>query len=216
MNQSIHSPYDAIAGVYDLLGWFYSAGAIGRAKNAHLPYLKQGDEVLYVGAGTGAECVDAAARGVQVTAIDSSSVMLARLGARFADTEQQATIVCGDVHELDGPFDAIVAPFFFNVFSRSQVEHKMACLSKNLRPNGLLISVDFRAPSDSVFVRLIQKCYYLPPLAVFHLATGNPWHELYDYCQIAQQARLPIALVDTIPTSAFGLPLFETLIWKGR
>ncbi len=114
---------------------------------------------------------DAAARGVQVTAVDTSSAMLARLSARFAAAEQQANVVCGDVHDLDGSFDAIVAPFFFNVFSRAQLEQAMNRLSKHLRPNGLLVSVDFHAPSDSVFVRLIQKCYYLPPLALFHLAT---------------------------------------------
>lgn len=216
MNQPIHSPYDAIARVYDWLGWFYSAGAIGRAKNSHLPYLKRGDEVLYVGAGTGTECVRAAALGVQVTAVDTSSAMLARLSARFTAAGEQANVVCGDVLDLDGSFDAIVAPFFFNVFSPAQLEQAMNRLSKHLKPNGLLVSVDFHAPSNSAFVRMIQKCYYLPPLALFHLATQNPWHELYDYRQIAQQARVPVAIVETIPTKAFGLPLFETLIWKGR
>lgn len=208
------SPYDRIARFYDFLSWFYSGGGICRAKNVHLSYLQPGVEVLYAGAGTGAECVEAAKRGARVTAVDSSSAMLSQLESRFMKAGLRVNLIRGDVRSLDQRVDAVVAPFFLNVFTPDQVAAVLSRLSANLRPNGLLISIDFHRPSHSRLVRLIQKLYYLPPLALFYLTTGNPWHELYDYRAITERTELPLSLLQAIPTKAFGLPLFETLIWK--
>lgn len=76
-----------------------------------------GDRVIDAGCGTGADTLHLAARGVRVTAIDSSAGMVAKLQAqaadRFAVDALQSFI--GGINEvlatLAGPFDGIVSSF---------------------------------------------------------------------------------------------------------
>ena len=51
---------------------------------------------------------------------------------------------------------------------------------------------------------------------LFHLLTGNPWHDLYDYEEVVQRHNLPLDLESRRLERAYGLPLFETLVWTHR
>jgi demethylmenaquinone methyltransferase/2-methoxy-6-polyprenyl-1,4-benzoquinol methylase len=171
--------------------------------------------VLYAGAGTGHECLFAAERGVEVTVADTSGKMLAVCQKRFRRAGAFARFLQADALSLEeARFDVVVAPFFLNVFASCDVPGAMASLAKLVRPGGSLIAVDFRAPSQNAALRVLQKAYYLAPLALFGLLTKNPWHPLYDYETIAQSAGLPLTLEARKETKAFGLPLFETLVWR--
>ena len=214
--------YDAIAPYYDWLGALYTGGGIRRAKHRHLRLIEPNVRVLYVGAGTGEECLEAARRGADVTVVDLSFPMLERCRARFVRASQttpsrlSAQFVLADALRLEdtGQYDLVVAPFFLNVMSSEQLPFALTHLSTLLRDTGRLVSVDFSAPSKSSRVfSVVQRLYYWPPLIMFHFLTNNPWHGLYDYDQVIRQRHLPLALTERIPDQAYGLPLLETLVW---
>ncbi len=206
--------YDRVAPLYDLLGALYSAGAIARSKKEHLKFLHPGQRVLYVGAGTGRECVDAAALGAQVTICDTSERMLQRARSRLESAQLPATYVGADALTLSATFDVIVAPYFLNVFDSRRVLVALSALSARLSPGGMLYVVDFRAPTGGLFFRGVQRLYYLLPQLLFLVLTKNPWHELYDYPKLAESAAPELTLTKRVCTRAVGLPLLETICFE--
>lgn len=229
MGGPVTPSYDRVARAYDWLAAFYSGGAIGRSKQVHLAWLEGGERVLYAGAGTASECVEARARGAHVTVCDMSEKMLQLARHRFEGFERSAEsrprerrnremgtveFLAGDVRSVPGPFDIIVAPYFLNVFSRSEVTGAIAALAARLTSGGRLIVVDFRGPSAARLFWFIQRLYYFLPQILFLLLTKNPWHELYDYEKLAREAAPFLTLKRQIGTRAFGLPLFETLYFE--
>lgn len=211
--------YDPIAPVYDCLAAVYTLGGIRHAKHAHLALIQPGESVLYAGAGGGEECVAAARLGARVTAVDASERMIRLCKRRFQRAKQQAEFIQADVRSARLPqsrstYDVVVAPFFLNIFPMAALPEVMRSLVSRVRPGGRFICVDFRAPVAGLFFRVLQKAYYLPPLALFYLIARNPWHPLYDYQTVASNADLPLRLSANIIEKAWGLPLLETLVWE--
>jgi demethylphylloquinol methyltransferase len=213
--------YDQVAPYYDLLAHLYSGGGIKRAKLAHLTLIRPGTRVLYAGAGTGAECVEAAAIGAQVTVVELSKNMLDLCRARLLNAGQTATLIHDDVLGsgdplLTEPFDLVVAPFFLNVFSPAVLPFVIKNLATRVRSGGLFVSVDFRAPVAQRAFGLLQRLYYWAPLALFYLLTHNPWHPLYDYERVIRGAALPLKRGSSLIHTAWGLPFLETAVWKKK
>lgn len=213
------STYDRVARGYDLLGTLYSGGAIRRSKAAHLAWLEGGKRVLYAGAGTAGECVQAHARGAQVTVSDASAKMLTFARRRFdeiplSEGRFPVEFLPGDVRYAKGQFDVVVAPYFLNVFSRKEIGGVIAGLAARLASGGQLIVVDFRGPSSRRLFHLFQRLYYFFPQILFLLLTKNPWHELYDYEKLVKEGAPSLTLTKRVCTRAFGLPLFETLCFE--
>lgn len=208
------APYDRVAGMYDLLAYFYSGGGIRRAKLVHLEQLSSGQSLLYAGAGTGAECVAAARQGHKVTAVDLSPAMLQRCAELAESAAVEINLIEADVGQLSVRYDVVVAPFFLNVFAPAGVDSMLAKLAKLLRPGGQLVVVDFKAPSSSFLFRQVQKLYYSAPLLFFWLFTRNAWHGVYDYPMMAERAIPEFRLASRVTTRAWGLPLFETISWQ--
>lgn len=207
--------YDRVAEGYDWLATLYSGGGISRAKHAHVPRLRAGARVLYLGCGQGRECVAAAKHGADVTVVDTSRRMLQSCARRFLAAGKSAHFLEQDARHLSmlAPFDVVIAPFFLNVFSEHELPHALRAVLRYLRPDGQFISVDFRAPGKGWFSWL-QRAYYLPPLLLFRLVSNNPWHPLYDYTQVCDEHHLPVALTQRTIHPAWGCPLLETLVWN--
>lgn len=208
------SNYDRVARYYDLLGAVYSGGAIARSKKEHLKWLSPGHSVRYAGAGTAEECVQAAARGAHVTICDKSERMLSAARRRFDAAVLSAEYQNTDALTPSGSFDVVVAPYFLNVFSPTQVGPALASLAAQLRPRGRLIVVDFRAPSGALPFRIFQRIYYLFPQLLFLLLTRNPWHELYDYRKLALRNAPNLVEREQAITRVFGFPLLETICFE--
>lgn len=208
------APYDRVADFYDFLADFYSAGGIARSKLAHLDDFEPGQSLLYAGAGTGAECVAAARLGMKVTALDLSQTMLSRCETRARQADVDLQILQMDVREARGSYDAVIAPFFLNVFSPTGVDLMLRSLAERVAPGGQLLTVDFSAPSSSPLRRFFQNLYYLAPLFFFWATTRNAWHGVYDYAEMAQLSLPEFRLERRTVTPAWGLPLFETISWR--
>ena len=61
--------YGEVASFYEELADLYSRGRIAASKRSQLVHLAPGDRVLYVGVGRGEDALEAARKGVRVTAV---------------------------------------------------------------------------------------------------------------------------------------------------
>lgn len=205
--------YDKIARVYDLLGCFYTGGQIARLKLRQSATLEPNTRVLYAGIGTGEELASALAVGAQPTALDTSSVMLERARLRVGGGAEHVRFCCEDffAHQAPEPYDTVVANFFLNVFAESMLPLCLTRLNQLVRPGGTLLIGDFAPPVDHPVERILQRAYYLAPLALFRLLTQNPWHRLYDYRPIAERCGFRLCAHERVRIFRFGPRWLSTL-----
>lgn len=88
------APFDAVAGRYDET---FTSSRIGQAQRASVwselaRTFRSGDRVLEIGCGTGIDACFLAERGVEVTACDSSSQMIAVATRRIQENGQQKLV----------------------------------------------------------------------------------------------------------------------------
>ncbi len=177
---------------------------------------RDGMRVLYAGAGTGQEVESALLRGVEATLLDASPEMLQRAELRLGKASGKVVFCCEDVfaHRPSQPYDSVVANFFLNVFAQPVVPRVLEQLCAWLKPGGTLLIGDFRAPAPGPVQKALQWAYYLPPLALFRVMTGNAWHPLYDYRPIAERCGLTFAGETTARVFRFGPAWLSTLAFK--
>jgi demethylphylloquinol methyltransferase len=201
--------YDAVAGFYETAAHLYSFGLIKKGKLAQLDRMPPGARVLYLGAGSGEDAIAAAAAGHDVTAIDLSARMGARLERRLARRGLSATVLVGDVmrYAPQKPFDVVCGNYFFNVFPAGEVERVVARATTFLSPGGVLMVADM-APQEGALAPL--GWLYLKAGLSFFWALGlASQHPIYDYAEIGQ--RLGLGLVDRRDFGPPGLPLYRTV-----
>lgn len=173
--------YDAVAGIYETLADIYSFGLIRRAKMAELAYLKPGERVLYLGAGSGEDAVAAARSGAKVTAVDLSARMIARLRRRMARKGLESDLIAGNALELtpDPLFDAVCGNYFFNVFGPQDMPVVLARAATYVRPGGLLMIADMAPPAGPLGP--LAWLYLKFGLSFFWLLRLASQHPIYDY-----------------------------------
>jgi SAM-dependent methyltransferase len=128
---------DRVAARYDEL---YAGMAPGPAVAA-LAELAKGGRVLELGIGTGRIALPLAARGLDVSGIDASEAMVARLRAKPGGSEVR--VFSGDFAEVDaeGAF-ALVFVVFNTFFALPSQEHQLRCfrnVAAHLVPGGVFV-----------------------------------------------------------------------------
>jgi ubiquinone/menaquinone biosynthesis C-methylase UbiE len=195
--QSAARSHDRVAWCYDELAAAWSLGAIPRAKAWVAEQLEPGSRVLFAGAGRGADALQAARRGVRVTALDVSPRMLARFEASLQREDLRAEICCANVFDVaasEGPFDAVVASFFLNVFDAVELVEAVDALAKRLACGGDLWVVDFAPPAGSAWRRAAAQLYYAP-VALVGAALGlAALHPIHDYRRSFAASRIELDL----------------------
>jgi demethylmenaquinone methyltransferase/2-methoxy-6-polyprenyl-1,4-benzoquinol methylase len=175
---------------YDRAAWFYEAaatafslGQIRAAKEFAVSVLEPGQRVIFLGAGTGEDALFAAQRGCQVTALDISQKMLARLQARLRQKNLQAEIVCQSAfdHERVGFYDACLANFFFNVFRRDDMLRMMRHSVSLLRPGGKLVIADVAQAKGNPLYKAFNVVYLKSAMFSYWLMGLVPLHRNYNY-----------------------------------
>lgn len=177
--------YRLAAWIYDAATAAWSGGAIWRTRARSLDLAAPGSTLLLPGPGTGRLAVEAARRGVHVTAVDRSPSMLARCQRRATRAGVQVDLRPGDARKvpLGGPHDTVVLEHFLNVFPRPEMERVRDRMIEVVRPGGILAVADF-APLDpraSGLARLAQRLHHVTPLGGCALLTGNAMHPIYDH-----------------------------------
>jgi SAM-dependent methyltransferase len=154
--------FDRVADDYDAVVPFFAAfGALTVAK---LPPPRPGDRLLDVGAGAGAIALAARERGYQVSAVDASAAMVARLGAELPDVRVADAAA---LPYAEAGFDVVTAGFVLHILSDPAAA--LAEIRRVLRPGGLVAFTvvgppppDFE-PDDSAGALFAEFARYLPP-----------------------------------------------------
>ena len=208
--------YDSVAGFYDVLADLYSFGRIRGCKRSQLEALGPGERVLFAGAGSGGEALQAARRGASVTILDLSPGMLARARDRFrrAGLEGAVEMIRGDVreHAPAAGYDAVVAQFFLNVFPAAGLEGVLAHLAGLVRPGGCLLIADFAPPGAHPLGAALRRLYFGLAVLTFRALAGNPLHPLYDYAALLPRAGLRLDESRGFRLLGLGPEVFKT--WK--
>lgn len=197
--------YDRLAPVYDALAALYSGRRIGACHRIVADRVVEGERVLCVGVGTGRDSAAAARRGAYPTLVDCSPAMLDRAATRVRHAGTEPVSLLGDVREvpLDGPYDAVVASFFLNVFRTDELGPLVARLRETLRPGGRLLVADFAPPRGGRLGRALQRAYHDLPMHFFGRCTGNARHSIHDVAGALTAGGLQV--VARTPVRVFGI-----------
>jgi demethylmenaquinone methyltransferase/2-methoxy-6-polyprenyl-1,4-benzoquinol methylase len=154
---AIREMFDAVAGRYDFLNHFLSAGLDilwRRRAAAAIPAL-EGEPVLDLCCGTGDQALALTARGARVTAVDFCIPMLALADRKYAARRDSAAVsappsprgLAGDA--LDLPFPSVsfaAATVAFGLRNVADLEAALGEIYRVLRPGGRVAFLEFALP----------------------------------------------------------------------
>lgn len=166
-----------LAPIYESCEWLYSGGAIAAAKKSQWSYFQPGMRICYAGVGAGGELAGAAAKGVEISLIDTSPSML-RQAVKALPEQAVGSIVEDSVLQWqpDQPFHGLVTNFFLNIFAQNNLELVLDRLVDWVEPGGFWTIADFAPPSS-----LVGRFYWGLPLRLAAPITGEEVHPFYDY-----------------------------------
>ena len=200
--------YGIAAWIYDAATAAWSGGAIWRTRARALALAAPGSTLFLPGPGTGRLAVEAARRGIHVTAVDRSPRMLARCRRRAARAGVQIDLRLGDAREVPHKelHDTVVLEHFLNVFPRPEMERVRDRMIQQVRPGGILAVADFTPldPRASGLARLAQRLHHVTPLGGCALLTGNAMHPIYDH-GLELKGRRDLRLEAVHDERSFGL-----------
>lgn len=175
--------YSLIASIYDSMNSLLTGGQNTAARLSQLAEIEPGDRVLYAGAGTCDDALEAALKGAKVTCLDLSAGMLEKGRQRFEKAGLVGEFVCCNIMEYtpDEPFDIVTANFFLNIFSRPVMENVLAKVVSFVRPEGKLLIADFARPYGNPLLMVIHSMMFHGTF-IAHWTFGLvSLHLIYDY-----------------------------------
>jgi len=176
---------------YEITGSLYSLGQIPKCKVAMLDSLNPGDKLLVAGVGHGTEAIQAARKGVNVTAVDISKTMLKYMQKKIdrANLSTPITIINDNILNVkyDGEFDMVIANYFLNVFPEDKMLQILTHLTTFVKPGGSMVIGDFARPEKGGrFYRSFQTAYWYMAAFIYWLTADNAIHPIYNYPQLLE------------------------------
>ncbi|MEM7110255.1 MAG: class I SAM-dependent methyltransferase [Bacteroidota bacterium] len=171
--------FNLIAPVYDRLARLVFGDALINAQMHYYGVLKDGDEVLIVGGGTGhvLKVLDQLSIPLYVTYLDKSEKMinLSKSRAPFQNIEVKyfhaELNTIGHIH-----FDVVLVAFFLDVFNQENLVKVINRLNQLLKKEGALLVTDFVNTSKGWHKLLIGFMYLF-----FRLTTRLEGNRLLDF-----------------------------------
>ncbi|MEJ1239126.1 class I SAM-dependent methyltransferase [Chryseolinea sp. T2] len=175
--------YESIAGVYDRLARMVYGSAIRKSQLVHLKELKQSNEILILGGGTGwfLEELLKVNSSATVLYLEASEKMIAMAKKKISDADsRRVSFVHGTekaVFQIDH-FDAVVINFFADMFPSDELYQVIGRLRDVLKPGGRLLCTDF--VNDTAWQAMLLRVMYI----FFGMATGlttkrlAPWRSI--------------------------------------
>lgn len=210
---------------YDKAAWFYEKGAklystnqIRASKRYQLNHIQPGDQVLFLGAGTGEDAVMAARHGALVTCIDISQGMLNQVRKKLDMENLDADLVCVDAFEYApaNKFDVVAANYFLNVFRRNDMAKMLEHTASYVRQGGKYLIADVSLPEGSLVSRAFNLFYLKMAMATCWAFGLVPWHENYDYPKFFAKAGLVFKDVAHFRFAKKGPVLFQSIVATKR
>ena len=184
--QQVAEMFNDIAGRYDLMNRFLSAGIDVYWRKAAINQLKplQPARILDIATGTGDLAIMAAGQfpGSQISGIDISTGMLERGRKKIANLllNKQIELLEGDSEAInfeDGTFDAITVAFGVRNFAN--LEKGIGEMHRVLKPGGKAVILEFSKPCQRIFRGLYNFYMKLIAPGIASWVTKNK--EAYQY-----------------------------------
>ncbi len=206
--------YDRAAWFYEASSSLYSTGQIKRAKLSQLPFMQPGQSILYLGVGAGEDAVQAAKLGLNVTCIDISQGMLARLKQKLTREQLTAELLCCNAfdHCRYDHYDAVATNFFLNCFKLPMMREMMKHAITLVKPGGRFFVADVSPPQGGVLSRSFNLAYSKWAMAIFWAMRLVPWHENYDYAAELKAQGLEIEDVSNFRIANVGPVMFQSVV----
>lgn len=222
---TMEDAYVPISNYYNLLSKLYSLGRIPQCRDGFVEEI--GDAVLneadgdvsvcYVGVGHGDEAVNAAECGAMVTVVDVSASMLERFQVKLdslgGEVRSRVRLIHGDVRNMEGRYDWIVANFFLNVFSEGEMVKMLERVLGLCKDGGSLVIGDFCHTGDGgMVVRSMQRLNWYVALLVFRMFVKNAKHSIY--CYEGDLFKLGWKVEERKVFGFFGVSFYESVRFK--
>ncbi|MEJ7646008.1 MAG: methyltransferase domain-containing protein [Chryseolinea sp.] len=164
MSNTNLNAFDKVSGVYDSLVSLVFGQSIRNAQLIYLGEVKHSKCILIIGGGTGwiIEELIAINANAAIWYVEASGKMLKISKSRDkVATRTNIKFVHGTEKSLpDFPvFDAVIANFYFDLFSDDALESVIACLRRSMFPGTILLVSDFNPPVNW-WQRLLMSSMY--------------------------------------------------------
>lgn len=205
--------YDHVAGFYDVMSDVYSFGQIRAAKLDQVRFMKQGDRVLFVGCGSGVDVLAAVRLGCDVTAVDTSSKMIAKLRHRLERKSLSATLVCDRYQNIDsGPFDVVCSNFFMNCFPHETMETMLREQTALVQDGGKMMIADVAPPAGNVFSRTANRVYLHGAMLPFWMMGLVHWHPNHNYVETLNRLGWEAEVANSFRMLRLGPVAFRNIV----
>ena len=171
--------YDALAPYYDFLSLLLGK-SYRDSKLLYLDQLKEGDQVLYLGGGTGANLasiLEGIGRTGKIYYIEASAQMIGKAKKRITP-EQLSSIVFLHQSEFSKipkhAYDVVLTQFFLDILPEEEIEKLLRELDRRTNSDTRWIFLDFFPVAEKKW--LIKTMIWF-----FRLSTGNPRKDLPAY-----------------------------------
>jgi ubiquinone/menaquinone biosynthesis C-methylase UbiE len=188
--------FNSIARSYRWLEYFTLGRALERCRLHYLPRLLDRRHALVLGDGDGRFLARLIAVNptLRAIAVDTSSTMLELLQRRCetavfsARTRLRTCNYSALEHATSSKTDLVVAHFFFDCLTQSELDTLIVRIAKHVRPGALWLISDFRIPSGPMRLpaRILVRSLYL----AFRVLTGLRTTHLPDHATPLTQAGL--------------------------
>lgn len=196
---------------YDVSVKLLTGGKIDRIKNTIASRMKQGDQVLDIGCGTGSLGLKCIEHGATVTGMDISESMLKECRRNIANAgrEDRFTIIKDSVTNLKKHFapnslDVIVSTMVVGELSKPYLEHIFRECHEILKPGGKMLIADEVWPEgrvSRVLFRVVMTLMWVPQFAILRRA----FFPVKDLKGVIEAAGFEITEKKTWPMSTFQL-----------
>jgi len=171
----VKNNFDRVAPIYDLLAKFVFAKKLENIQRQYLNEIPEGAKILIVGGGTGKllEWLPAE-KSLTVTYLELSEKMLLKAKRRVLD-DIYVTFQQGDVLEVQGEYEVVIAHFFLDCFDEKLLIKVLNRLNGILKNDGKLFVADFKL-NDKLKDKWLSKLMH----QFFRLVSNLSSKELKD------------------------------------
>ncbi len=156
--------------------------------------------------------------GCQVTAVDTSAKMIAKLAHRLARERLHGNLFCGRFQDLKSTagfephdFDAVAGNFFFNCFRDSVMRGLLTQAVDYVRPGGRFLIADVAPPAGSWTSRWVNRFYLHAAMLPFWLLGMMDWHENHDYVPVLKELGFTLESTTEFKFAQVGPVVFRNL-----